>query len=107
MRRGLAPKRMSIRVRLGLAMAVALIPVLLLGVAQSVIAFNKETQDRRGDLIDHRLDVRRLDCDDDVSGVLGGAADRGDLHRVLLGEILGAFRILLGDHQVLGLPPGA
>jgi two-component sensor histidine kinase len=41
---------MSIRVRLGLAMAVALFPVLLLGASLSVIAFNKETRDRRADL---------------------------------------------------------
>ena len=50
MRRGLAPDRMSIRVRLGLAMAAALLPVLMLGAAQSVVAFNKETADRRSDL---------------------------------------------------------
>ena len=40
----------SIRVRLVLAMAVALLPVLLLGAAQSVIAFQKEAQERRASL---------------------------------------------------------
>src|SRR5688572_28925972 len=50
MMRGLAPDGMSIRVRHGLAMAAALLPVLLLGVAQSVVAFNKDTLERRADL---------------------------------------------------------
>src|SRR4051794_10845046 len=40
----------SIRVRLVVAMAIALLPVLLLGAAQSVIAFQKESQERRASL---------------------------------------------------------
>ncbi len=46
-----APGPMSIRVRLGVAIAIALLPVLLLGVAQSTIAFHKEAQERRASLI--------------------------------------------------------
>ena len=42
---------MTIRVRLGVAMAIALLPVLLLGAAQSAISFNKEGQERRASLI--------------------------------------------------------
>ena len=46
-----APGPLSIRVRLGVAIAVALVPVLLLGVAQSAISFHKENQERRASLI--------------------------------------------------------
>jgi two-component sensor histidine kinase len=46
-----SPGPMSIRVRLGVAMAIALLPVLLLGVAQSAIAFYKEGQERQTALI--------------------------------------------------------
>ena len=46
-----APGPLSIRVRLGVAIAVALVPVLLLGVAQSTISFHKENQERRASLI--------------------------------------------------------
>lgn len=46
-----APGPLSIRVRLGVAIAIALLPVLLLGVAQSTIAFHKEAQERRASLI--------------------------------------------------------
>ena len=46
-----APGPLSIRVRLGVAIAIALLPVLLLGVAQSTIAFHKEGQERRASLI--------------------------------------------------------
>jgi two-component sensor histidine kinase len=42
---------MTIRVRLGVAMAVALLPVLLLGAAQSAISFSKEGQERRASLV--------------------------------------------------------
>jgi two-component sensor histidine kinase len=41
---------MTIRVRLGVATAIALLPVLLLGAAQSTIAFHKEGQERRASL---------------------------------------------------------
>ena len=41
---------MTIRVRLGVATAIALLPVLLLGAAQSTIAFHKESQERRSSL---------------------------------------------------------
>ena len=41
---------LSIRVRLGVAIAIALLPVLLLGVAQSAIAFHKEGQERTASL---------------------------------------------------------
>ncbi len=37
----------TIRVRLGVAMAIALLPVLLMGVAQSIVAFHKEGLERR------------------------------------------------------------
>ena len=46
-----APGPLSIRVRLGVAMAIALLPVLLLGVAQSTISFHKEGQERRASLM--------------------------------------------------------
>ena len=46
-----APGPMTIRVRLGVAIAIALLPVLLLGVAQSTIAFHKEAEERRAGLI--------------------------------------------------------
>ena len=42
---------MTIRLRLGVAMAIALLPVLLLGAAQSAISFNKEGQERRASLV--------------------------------------------------------
>ena len=45
-----APGPLSIRVRLGVAIAIALLPVLMLGVAQSTIAFHKEAQERRASL---------------------------------------------------------
>ena len=45
-----APGPLSIRVRLGVAIAIALLPVLLLGVAQSTITFHKEGQERRASL---------------------------------------------------------
>ncbi len=45
-----APGPLSIRVRLGVAIAIALLPVLLLGLAQSTIAFHKESQERRASL---------------------------------------------------------
>ncbi len=44
------PGPLTIRVRLGVAMAIALLPVLLLGAAQSVISFNKEGVERRANL---------------------------------------------------------
>ncbi|HEX4096825.1 MAG TPA: sensor histidine kinase, partial [Caulobacteraceae bacterium] len=46
-----SPGPLSIRVRLGVAIAIALLPVLLLGVAQSTISFHKEGQERRDSLI--------------------------------------------------------
>ena len=46
-----APGPLSIRVRLAVAMAIALLPVLLLGAAQSAIGFYKESQERRASLI--------------------------------------------------------
>ncbi|HEY5409933.1 MAG TPA: histidine kinase dimerization/phosphoacceptor domain -containing protein [Caulobacteraceae bacterium] len=45
------PGPLSIRVRLGVAIAIALVPVLLLGVAQSTIDFHKEGQERRASLM--------------------------------------------------------
>ena len=45
-----APGPLSIRVRLGVAIAIALLPVLLLGVAQSAISFHKEGQERTASL---------------------------------------------------------
>ena len=45
------PGQPTIRVRLGVAMAVALLPVLLLGALQSAISFHKEGQDRRASLV--------------------------------------------------------
>src|SRR5579862_3761199 len=45
------PGPLTIRVRLGVAMAVALLPVLLLGAAQSAIAFHKEGVQRRAELV--------------------------------------------------------
>jgi two-component sensor histidine kinase len=45
-----APGPMTIRVRLGVATAIALLPVLLLGAAQSTISFHKESQERRASL---------------------------------------------------------
>jgi two-component sensor histidine kinase len=45
-----APGPLSIRVRLGVAIAIALVPVLFLGVAQSTLAFHKEGQERRASL---------------------------------------------------------
>ena len=47
----IAPGPLSIRVRLGVAMAIALLPVLLLGVAQSTISFHKEGEERKASLI--------------------------------------------------------
>ncbi len=44
------PGPMTIRVRLGVAMAIALLPVLLLGAAQSAISFHKESLERRASL---------------------------------------------------------
>jgi two-component sensor histidine kinase len=41
----------SIRVRLGAALAIALLPVLLLGVIQSVLAFHKDAEIRRDTLV--------------------------------------------------------
>ena len=41
---------LSIRVRLGVAMAIALLPVLMLGAAQSAISFYKEGHERRASL---------------------------------------------------------
>ena len=41
----------SIRVRLGAALAIALLPVLLLGVIQSVVAFQKDADIRRDTLV--------------------------------------------------------
>ncbi len=46
-----SPGQPTIRVRLGVAMAVALLPVLLLGAVQSGISFYKEGQDRRASLV--------------------------------------------------------
>ncbi len=40
----------TIRVRLGVALAVALLPVLLLGVGQSALSFQRDAQDRRASL---------------------------------------------------------
>ena len=45
-----APGPLSIRVRLGVAIAIALLPVLLLGVAQSAISFHKEGLERTASL---------------------------------------------------------
>ena len=41
----------SIRARLGAALAIALLPVLLLGVIQSVLAFRKDADIRRDTLV--------------------------------------------------------
>ncbi len=46
-----SPGQPTIRVRLGVAMAIALLPVLLLGAMQSAISFYKEGQDRRASLV--------------------------------------------------------
>ena len=46
-----APGPQTIRVRLGVTMAAALLPVLLLGAAQSVISFHKESDERRTSLV--------------------------------------------------------
>lgn len=46
-RRGLASDRNSIRARLGLAMALALLPVLLLGVVEGWVAYDKAAAERR------------------------------------------------------------
>jgi two-component sensor histidine kinase len=42
---------LTIRLRLGTALAIALVPVLLLGAAQSVIAFRRDADERRSSLI--------------------------------------------------------
>ena len=44
-------KPASIRVRLGLALALALTPVLILGVLQAALSFQREAQDTRASLI--------------------------------------------------------
>jgi len=41
----------SIRVRLGAALAVALLPVLILGIVQSALTYNRDAEDRREDLL--------------------------------------------------------
>ena len=46
-----APGPQTIRVRLGAALAIALLPVLLLGAVQSAISFRKATEDRRASLV--------------------------------------------------------
>src|ERR1700760_902862 len=48
---GLAWGPLTIRLRLGAALAVALMPVLILGAAQSVVAFRREADERRTSLI--------------------------------------------------------
>jgi two-component sensor histidine kinase len=47
----LRPSRLTIRFRLGRALAVALLPVLVLGVLQSVAAFRRDAQERRESLL--------------------------------------------------------
>lgn len=49
--RGLAWGPLTIRLRLGAALVIALMPVLLLGAAQSVVAFRHEAVERRNSLI--------------------------------------------------------
>ncbi|HEX8232847.1 MAG TPA: sensor histidine kinase [Caulobacteraceae bacterium] len=44
-------RSVGIRIRLGVALALALLPVLLLGIVQSAIAFNREAAERRQNLI--------------------------------------------------------
>lgn len=51
MKTGGEPASVSIRLRLGIAMALALLPVLLLGVTQSVLAYNRESAERRQNLV--------------------------------------------------------
>jgi two-component sensor histidine kinase len=46
---------MSVRFRLGLAVAIALSPILALGVLQAVVGFNHDTQQRRTELIQAAL----------------------------------------------------
>src|SRR6185312_13241008 len=48
---GLAWGPLTIRLRLGAALAIALMPVLLLGAAQSVVAFRRDAEERRTSLI--------------------------------------------------------
>jgi two-component sensor histidine kinase len=48
---GLATGPLTIRLRLGVALAIALMPVLLLGAAQSVVSFHREAEERRISLI--------------------------------------------------------
>ncbi len=45
-----APKVQGIRFRLGLAMAIALLPILLLGAVQAQVEFRRQAEDRREDL---------------------------------------------------------
>src|ERR1700748_2425477 len=42
---------LTIRLRLGAALAIALMPVLILGTAQSVVAFHRDAEERRTSLI--------------------------------------------------------
>ena len=44
------PRVQGIRFRLGLAMAIALLPILLLGAFQSHVEFQRQAEDRRADL---------------------------------------------------------
>ena len=48
---GLAWGPLTIRLRLGAALAIALMPVLVMGAAQSVVAFGRDTDERRTSLI--------------------------------------------------------
>jgi two-component sensor histidine kinase len=48
---GLARGPLTIRLRLGVALAIALMPVLILGAAQSVVSFRREADERRVSLI--------------------------------------------------------
>src|SRR6185437_2577608 len=48
---GLAWGPLTIRLRLGAALAIALMPVLVLGAAQSVVAFRRDAEERRTSLI--------------------------------------------------------
>src|SRR5215469_9658867 len=48
---GLAWGPLTIRLRLGAALAIALMPVLILGAAQSVVAFRRDADERRTSLI--------------------------------------------------------
>lgn len=49
------PRRMSVRFRLGLAVAIALSPILALGAFQAGVAFNHDAQQRRVELIQGAL----------------------------------------------------